>query len=1496
MALSTKKAWENFIKASGVPDKEAGEYATTFVANRVTEPSDLTREILRDLGVTVIGDMMAIIKHAKKRPQSEEEQDNGASKMPTRHHKPHLDLPRLSNDITHAEFRKFRVDWDVYKTVTQLPVEQIPHQLYLACESTVQNSIINSSSDFFNLEEDKILTLLESIVTRQSNPAVHRLAFSNISQSDNETIRAYLVRLTSNSKDCEFECPSCKYDLASTHIKDQFIRGLNNSTLQTDILAKAGQLKTLESVVKHAEAFETAIFDQSKLSDNIPTEMMRLRVSEYKRRENSFKFKNPQSFKNERQRQSKCPGCGSFSHGSKNRSVACPAWGQTCHNCKRVNHFASVCRQDKVESVDVNEEHIIISHLDLQNDTYTSVSSITNIQQIPAEVTPITKSGNKMNTMNILIFPDSGAGICLAGTKHLDQMGIKQTDLIPCKKTVMAVGGSTLTCIGWIKVNFKVGEKSTCQPLYVCEKVDRIYFSRIGCTEVNILPTSFPHPMEKEYEPKMQISAITAPSQRIKPTVLPLPGKEENVGKLKDYLIKSFPKVFNRSTPFQEMKCKPAHIHLTQNAIPSATHVPIPIPLHWKEEVKENLYKDVENGIIEPVPVGEPVTWCSPMVVITKKDGRPRRTVDLQRLNSQCLRETHHCESPFKLACQVPSNTKKTVIDATDGYHAIPLDEESKPLTTFITEWGRFRYCRLPQGYIAAGDAYTRRYDEIIKDTPRKVKCIDDTLLWDSTIEESFFHVWNYLTLCEDNGITVNQAKFQFCQDIVDFAGLKITEKGISPSDKVISAIKNFPKPKDITGARSWFGLVNQIAWAYSNTAAMQPFRELVRPKSTFFWDDTLDRLFEESKEILIQQSIEGIRTFDTSRLTCLQTDWSREGLGYLLLQQYCKCPVTKAPVCCDDGWKLVFAGSRFTKGAETRYSPTEGEALAVTWALDHAKMFVLGCTKLLIATDHKPLLGIFSDRSLKSISNPRLLNLKQKTLPYHFTMTYSPGKWHRAPDALSRNPAHSSTIRAIYASNIPEDEEPDFIMHINDTKLPHIVITTSDLEVAATEDTAYAALLSTVVNGFPKQRENLDPQLKTFWNVKDRLSYEKNLVLLDDRIVIPTTFRATILNNLHSAHHGVSSMSRRANQTVYWPGMEADIRNRRYSCSHCNENAPSQTKEPYSEAPKPMYPFQYICMDYFEIGHHSYLSCVDRFSGWLTIIHFKNATSLKLISACRNIFIAYGVPEELSSDGGPQFTSSDFKEFLSNWGVHHRLSSVGYPQSNGRAELAVKSAKRLIQDNTSSDGSLDNDRAARAILQHRNTPIPELGLSPAQLLLHRQLRDSIPARPTHYRLHKDWILTAEEREKAFAKRNQTIKNDYNQHSRLLSPISTQTAVRIQEKGKWTKSGRVVETLPNRQYRIRMDGSGRVTLRNRRFLKPIQTLQNIIPSALQHNETLPSDPISPSTSTNNEDTNIGESQQQAKPSRMLKAIASYNKAGLREHAVEKSRLRSGNEY
>ena len=1104
---------------------------------------------------------------------------------------------------------------------------------------------------------------------------------------------------------------------------------------------------------------------------------------------------------------------------------------------RNTRNARSACVRD--EGSDEDCANAIIAHVTYEKSTDSYTATATNVHEIPASITPmLPKATGPAKTTTMMIFPDSGAGICLAGPQHVSKLGVTLESLIPCKKKVTAVGGSVLSCIGWLPAQFRIGSNTTRQPLYICQKIDRIYFSRRGCTEVNILPASFPYPMNSAESGQPSIGEIATETLPARPAKIPYPPTDDNVGKLKNYIIEKFEKsVFTRTTPFREMNCKPAHIHLKTEAVPFATHVPIPTPIHWKEQIKADLDRDVKDGIIEKVPVGEPVQWCSPMVVTAKKDGRPRRTVDLQRLNAQCSRETHHCESPFKLACRVTPNTKKTVLDATDGYHAIPLDDDSKPLTTFITEWGRYRYRRLPQGYLAAGDAYTRRYDEIIKDVKDKVKCIDDALLYDCDIESAFFHTWDYLTLCAENGITVNLSKFQFCQDEVIFAGQKITRTGICPADSTLSAIRDFPAPKDITGARSWFGLVNQISWAYSITAAMQPFRELVKPNMKFHWDKTLEQLFRESKQVLIRQCEEGIRTFDPARNTCLQTDWSKEGIGYLLLQQHCQCDESKGPTCCKEGWKLVFAGSRFTRGAEIRYAPTEGEGLAIAWSLEHARMFVLGCKKLTISTDHKPLLGILCDRSLADITNTRVSKIKERTLRFRFGIRYNPGKWHRGPDAVSRNPVSDTAIYCIHASDTAADNEDEeemiahYHMMLDAISRPSriasidngIVITLQELRDASSKDTEYSELLQATEHGFPTSRGGTPVALRDYWSVRHRLSSLDGIVMMDGRVVIPTTYRVKVLRSLHSAHQGVSSMIGRAQHTVYWPGMTLAIRNTRYNCQRCNENAPSQAHESLRLTPAPSYPFQQICMDYFELMGHSYLVNADRFSGWITIYHFpQSATSRQLISICRASFQSYGVSEELSSDGGPQFASHEFKQFLENWGVQHRVSSVEYPQSNGRAEVGVKSAKRIIHDNASRNGSLDNDNAARAILQYRNTPIPEVGLSPAQMLLHRQLRDSIPTHPKHYRLHKEWILSADEREKAFASRNERTETRYDSVTHPLSQLAVQTIVRIQSGGKWNKTGRIVEVLPNRQYRIKVDGSGRVTLRNRRFLKAVE--------------------------------------------------------------------------
>ena len=146
--------------------------------------------------------------------------------------------------------------------------------------------------------------------------------------------------------------------------------------------------------------------------------------------------------------------------------------------------------------------------------------------------------------------------------------------------------------------------------------------------------------------------------------------------------------------------------------------------------------------------------------------------------------------------------------------------------------------------------------------------------------------------------------------------------------------------------------------------------------------------------------------------------------------------------------------------------------------------------------------------------------------------------------------------------------------------------------------------------------------------------------------------------------------MTRRANQTVYWPGMHHAIKNIQYNCNRCNNIAPSQPKELIILAKTPEYPFQFICADYFEIKSHHYLVIVDRFSGWIILYHFQS-TQLKsnsLINACREIFTNYGAPEEISTDGRPQFIAQAFQQFLQSWNVEHRNSSAHYPQSNGRA------------------------------------------------------------------------------------------------------------------------------------------------------------------------------------------------------------------------------------
>ena len=334
-------------------------------------------------------------------------------------------------------------------------------------------------------------------------------------------------------------------------------------------------------------------------------------------------------------------------------------------------------------------------------------------------------------------------------------------------------------------------------------------------------------------------------------------------------------------------------------------------------------------------------------------------------------------------------------------------------------------------------------------------------------------------------------------------------------------------------------------------------------------------------------------------------------------------------------------------------------------------------------------------------------------------------------------------------------------------------------------------------------------------------------------RVVIPRVLRPEVLGAIHRAHQGTTGMALRAQDAVWWPSFGKDLQAVRDACMTCRQNAPSQPNMPSVPPPTPDYPMQMLASDYFTYAAKSYLVLVDRYSGWPVVRQCQHETSEELIAALREFFCTFGVPEQLASDGASVYLSSKTQAFLKTWGVRHRVSTAYNPHSNLRAETAVKSMKRLITQNVGPSGTLNTDAFAAALLTYRNTPDRDTKRSPSQVLYARKLRDTIPCKPTDLRLRPEWVLTREAREQALARRHQVRGAALDSSAHPLHPLTVGTVVQIQNQAgnspnKWDKSGAVTEVLPFDAYLIRVDGSGRVTKRNRKFLRPIVPYSSVL--------------------------------------------------------------------
>ena len=1268
---------------------------------------------------------------------------------------PKLKRPGIDVGVNEEVWQAFERRWDTFRRGSNIGAQDAAVQLFECASDELSSLVLRMDHNITSKSVEEVMAKLHSLAVIPVAKGVVRTELMNLEQKEGEKFRTFSARVKGKAETCGFEMEahcSCGKSLtvnyATETMRDVLLAGIADSEIRKEALSVEEVHKTpINDLISFVERREMSRDATACSTASVTVSAL----SSFKRRK---ALVTDVVSSDQRKEIMDCPVCKKPYHlfrrgrnGWNKKAFAkcfdCFQKGKASQNC--------VLNKDRTEEDQIETE---VSPIVLNNSFFENaclLRSVTVSSHPRVRFKLIHKETGRQATVSGVA--DTGAQSNLWGLDDFKQKGFREADLKSVRLQISAANKLPLKIIGAFRAQIKgmtANDNICCSTIiYVSSSVSGFYLSFDTMKTLRIVDDKFPSiggcTQRRKSSPLtgsrkstverhsaalsqsvLDDNVCNCPKRSLvpsRPKRLPFTPVPENITKMREWLLEKFGKsTFNTCPhqPLQQMKGPPMEIHVDPSAKPRrGAEKPAIVPLHWQQEVRKDLLRDEALGVIERVPYGVPETWCHRMVITAKHDGKPRRTVDLSPLNRHCKRETYPSATPFHLARRVPKGSWKTVCDAWNGYHSVPLRECDRHLTTFITPFGKWRYKRAPQGFLSSGDGYNRRFGAILSNFSRLERCVDDTVHYDDNLEDHWWRTIDLLITVGSSGVVLNPDKFQFSSREVDFAGFHISENTIEPLPKYINAIQDFPTPTSITDVRSWYGLVNQVSNYAQLRDHMAPFRSLMSPKTKFCWNEELDRAFEKSKKKIIQLIQRGVQIFDCTKLTCLRPDWSKKGIGYFLLQKHCDCD-SKRPGCCDSGWKVTLAGSRFLQKAEKNYAPIEGEALAIAWGLEQTRYFTQGCNDLLVVTDHKPLVKIFGDRTLDEIDNTRIFRLKQRTLPWHFAIMYLPGVTNLAADATSRHPsctidkAERQDIKSrnlINASISQEAANPN-------------VLSWAKLARETQIDPVLIQLQKAIVERFSNTYAGIDP----FLRYKSELFIKDGVIMIQNRVIVPESLKQLVLTILHSAHQGVTAMGSRARSTVFWPGITKDIENTRKACYECNRNAPSQAHLPCDPSQPPTMPFQQIYADYFEFSGRKYLVVGDRFSGWSDIFLTPSGGCYSgakgLIRCLRSFFMTYGIPKEVSSDGGPEFMSSCYKSFVASWGICPRVSSAYFPRSNGRAEVAVKSAKRLLRSNVCPNGSIYNDRFLRAVWQLRNTPDPECGVSPAQLVFGRTVSD----------------------------------------------------------------------------------------------------------------------------------------------------------------------------
>ena len=757
------------------------------------------------------------------------------------------------------------------------------------------------------------------------------------------------------------------------------------------------------------------------------------------------------------------------------------------------------------------------------------------------------------------------------------------------------------------------------------------------------------------------------------------------VEKVCDDLLDKYPDVFDKG-----LGTLPGKVHLQVD--PDSKPVILParkVPVSVREKFKEELRRLESLNVI--APVDQPTEWVSQIVVAVKKSGELRVCIDPKPLNAALKREHYQIPVIDDLLPDLTDARVFTKVDLASAFWHLELDHESSMLTTFATPYGRYRWLRLPFGLSVSSEIFQKRLHQELYGLPG-VKCIaDDVLIHGTNEADHDSNLEAFMNKCQQKGIKLNSQKLEFKCKEIPFHGHLLTTEGLKPDPEKVRAIVEMPRPEKRDDILRLNGMVNYLSRFLPHLSdVMKPLRDLTHKDAVWCWDDLQEKAWNDIKNLIVSAPL--LAYYKPSKVLEIQCDSSQSGLGAALMQ---------------DGHPIAYTSRALTE-TESRYAQIEKEMLAIVFSVEKFNDYTFG-RRTIVYTDHKPLQSIVKKPLHRAPK--RLQGMMIRLQKYDLEVRYERGNRMFLADTLSRAYLPSCT-------QVESEFETINMMKY----LPISEARLLQIQRETEKDESLQALKAVLQQGWPEDKSALPPVVSPYFNMRDEMSVQDGLIFKGERVVVPKAARGELLRRIHNSHLGVNGCLNRARECLYWPGMTGDIKNHVSTCEACREYERSQSKETLKSHETPSRPWQYVAVDLFELEGKSYLVTSDYFSDFFELDHLRSTSSVHVIKKLKSHFARHGIPEQLVTDNGPQFTSRDFLKFSKEWDFDHRTSSPRYSQSNGKAESAVKEAKKILVKckKAGSDAYL-------ALLDHRNTPPTGIQISPAQRLLNRRTRSLLP-------------------------------------------------------------------------------------------------------------------------------------------------------------------------